>query len=644
MPVRFMTNSEPVTPAATGSGERAWRRRFTFLTSLLTLCLIYAGSLVTSTGSGLSVPDWPTTYGENMFTFPVSRWVGGIFYEHSHRLLASLVGFLILVQAFWVGSRDRRVRAAAYAALAAVIAQGVLGGVTVLLGLSPLVSVLHGVLGQTLFALTVYIAYSQSRERETRLTEKPLSLESHTAVTRAALGATALVYLQLIFGAMMRHNGAGLAVPDFPLMGGRLVPLFDTEMFGVIDRMRFEMLLPPVTAGQIAIHLAHRAGAIAVAFGAVWVTRTVLRVAREDGRLVRHVVIFDALVFLQAALGALTIWSAKDVYLTSLHVVAGAALLGWSSLLVLRASRVGGASAGVPNAPEGPSSAIGDFVAGCWELSKPRLNLMVIVSAAIGYLFAGSGELDLGRFVTTLVGIGIAGAGASALNQYLERDYDAQMERTRLRPIPRGAMSPFGALLYGLAATLGGVFLLVGRVNLLAGFVILLTAFLYVLVYTPIKRLTWLNTSVGAIPGALPPVAGWAAATGELGAGALALFVVLFIWQHPHFFAIAWMHRRDYAAGGFRMLPVVEPDGASTFRLISIFSILLGGAAALVPAMAGELGAVYVCGALVLGAGIFAFGLAADRSRSVESARRLFRASLAYIPALLFFAILDSLI
>jgi protoheme IX farnesyltransferase len=209
------------------------------------------------------------------------------------------------------------------------------------------------------------------------------------------------------------------------------------------------------------------------------------------------------------------------------------------------------------------------------ELAKPRIVSMVLITTGIGYFLGGSGIPGWGHLLMTLVGTGLAAGGAAALNNYLERDTDTRMQRTRQRVLPSGRMEPGLALTYGVTLVLGGVSLLVWSVNLLAGFLVLLTAFLYVLVYTPLKRITWLNTPIGAIPGALPPMVGWAAATGELSAGAWILFGILYTWQHPHFYAIAWMFREDYRAAGFQMLSVVDPSGRRLFRQAIIFSVAL---------------------------------------------------------------------
>ena len=276
-----------------------------------------------------------------------------------------------------------------------------------------------------------------------------------------------------------------------------------------------------------------------------------------------------------------------------------------------------------------------------WELTKPRIAFLVLVTAALGFFWGGQGIHAPLIFCCLLVGTGLTTCGSSVLNQYLERDVDGLMKRTRNRPLPAGRVKPGAALSMGFALVLGGVFFLLFTAGLLTAFLALLSAFLYVVVYTPMKRQNWLNTSLGAVPGALPPVGGWTAATGSIDPGAVVLFLILFAWQHPHFYAIAWIFRDDYRRGGFKMLPVVEPDGNSTcwqvmgyLVLLLIFSVL--------PSFMGLTGSFYLVGALVLGTLFLASGLALSCSRSVTSARRLLKASVLYLPLLLVLSVVDA--
>jgi cytochrome c oxidase assembly protein subunit 15 len=289
--------------------------RFAVATAAATLGLIFAGGLVTSTESGLSVPDWPTTYGWNMFTFPVSKWVGGIRFEHTHRLIASGVGFLTILLAIALARREPRrwVRRLGYAALAVVVAQGLLGGITVLFLLPTGVSVAHACLAQTFFCLVVTIAVVTSPRWKDRVVAGPRMLFAANPVARAAAAAGIAVFLQLLVGAVMRHTKAGLAIPDFPLAFGRLVP--------------------SIHSFPVAIHFVHRVGALVVA---VLVAVCVVRAFRS-GRpgLKRFSVLLGALVLVQIGLGGLTVLTQKSVAITTAHVAAGALILGGTLVLGL---------------------------------------------------------------------------------------------------------------------------------------------------------------------------------------------------------------------------------------------------------------------------------------------------------------------
>jgi len=275
-------------------------------------------------------------------------------------------------------------------------------------------------------------------------------------------------------------------------------------------------------------------------------------------------------------------------------------------------------------------------------LTKPRVVLMVLVTTFVGFHVAAVGPSDPLRLMHTLIGTGLAAAGALALNQFLERDVDGRMERTRRRPLPDKRLRPTEALGFGLALTVAGVVYLGAAVNRVSAVVVAVTAASYLLVYTPLKRQSSLCTVFGAIPGALPPVTGWVAARGEFGVGAWVLFGILFLWQLPHTLAIACVYRKDYARADLRMLPVMDPDGGSTGRQVVINCLALF-AVGLLPALVGMAGSVYFFGALVLGAAMLASGLGLAVGRSLADARRLVYASLVYLPALFVLMAVDKL-
>jgi protoheme IX farnesyltransferase len=267
------------------------------------------------------------------------------------------------------------------------------------------------------------------------------------------------------------------------------------------------------------------------------------------------------------------------------------------------------------------------------ELSKPRITLMVTLTALVGYVLAARGRIAAPHLAATLVGTALVAAGASALNMLLERRTDALMLRTRMRPLPSGRLRPAEALACGLALTSTGLFALAWLAGPLAALVALVTWASYLFLYTPLKTRTSLSTVVGAFPGALPPVIGWAASRGALEPGAFVLFAILFLWQIPHFLAIAWIYREDYARGGLPMLPVLDPDGRITGRQAVANSLALL-VVSLTPTAAGLAGTLYLAGAVVLGLGLLAVALRAAAARDARAARALFLASLVYLPAL----------
>jgi protoheme IX farnesyltransferase len=270
-----------------------------------------------------------------------------------------------------------------------------------------------------------------------------------------------------------------------------------------------------------------------------------------------------------------------------------------------------------------------DYVA----LAKPRLNVLVVVSALAGYAMAGGDNGRLALVLATLAGTGLVAGGASAFNQLIERRTDGLMKRTRLRPLPDGRLGPPEAAIVAAALSLAGLLILAVGANPLAAAVALTTLLTYAVVYTPLKLRTSFATVVGAIPGALPPVIGWAAARGALSEGAWVLFGIVFLWQLPHFLAIAWIYRDDYAKAGFPMLPVIEPDGRSTGRQAALYAAALLPLS-LAPTLLGMTGQVYFAGALVLTLAFAGLSVRFAATRSIPDARLLFFASIIYLPLL----------
>ena len=290
-----------------------------------------------------------------------------------------------------------------------------------------------------------------------------------------------------------------------------------------------------------------------------------------------------------------------------------------------------------------PGNSVPSLLRDYAELTKLRVTTLIVMTAWCGYFFgahrAGVSWLSLGLF-HSLLGIGLVSSGTAALNEVIEHDVDARMRRTAMRPLPAQRMSLLHAAVVGVTAAIGGSIYLGVFTNPLTGLLTLLTSVVYLAAYTPLKKVSPICTFVGAFPGAMPGVLGWTAARGHLEWGTLVLFAILFIWQFPHFFSIAWLYREDYAQGGIRMLPVVEDDGRSTARRILIYSLLLIPISIL-PSFFGMAGKIYLVGAILLGLGLLYFGmrlaflsLPLGSAPSKMRARHVLQATVIYLPLL----------
>ena len=289
---------------------------------------------------------------------------------------------------------------------------------------------------------------------------------------------------------------------------------------------------------------------------------------------------------------------------------------------------VDAASISLPSARRS-SGLLGDYVA----LTKPRLNFLVVATSAAGYYLGGPGSADVMAMTQAVAGTALVAGGAAALNQLYERDTDALMRRTRLRPLPDGRVAPADARIFGIALSVAGLVLLAARTNWLATGLALATILVYLIVYTPMKRRTSLATLVGAVPGALPVLIGWTASHGSIALGGATLFAIVFLWQIPHFMAIAWLYRDDYGKAGFPMLPVIDPQGRRAGRQAVLYAAALVPVS-LVPTFAGISGTAYFVSALVLGVALLVLAVRFAATRSDGSARALFLGSITYLPLL----------
>ena len=283
------------------------------------------------------------------------------------------------------------------------------------------------------------------------------------------------------------------------------------------------------------------------------------------------------------------------------------------------------------------ATSVGDYLA----LTKPRLNFLVVATSAAGYYLGSTGSVDMVSMAEAVAGTALVAGGAAVLNQLYERDTDALMRRTRMRPLPAGRVGPNDALVFGLALSAAGLALLAARANWLSAGLALATLITYLAIYTPMKRRTPLSTIVGAVPGALPALIGWTASRGRIDLSGAALFAIVFCWQLPHFMAIAWLYREDYSRAGFPMLPVIDPDGKRAGKQAVYWGFLLV-LASLEPTFSGLAGNAYFAVALLLGVALFWLAVRFASARNEATARALFYGSITYLPLLWIAMIADK--
>ena len=286
--------------------------------------------------------------------------------------------------------------------------------------------------------------------------------------------------------------------------------------------------------------------------------------------------------------------------------------------------------------PSPATSQLGAF----FELTKPRITFLILVSTALGFYLGSQGEINSNQFAVTIIGTFLLAGGAGAINHFVEKDLDKLMDRTQSRPIPAGIISSKSALFFGVSISIFGFIILATLVNHLTAILGLITVLLYIFVYTPLKKITWLNTTIGAIPGAMPALGGWAASANELDPNAWILFSILFLWQHPHFYAIALMCKEDYEKAGFQMLPVIEKESNRTNRQIMWHAFLLIPVS-LFFVVTGVLGEIYFWGASALGIGYLVSGIPLLKETTVDNAKFLLKISVIYLPALLVVIFID---
>ena len=609
-------------------------QKLALLTLATALALVTIGVIVRATDSGLGCPDWPFCYGQLLppADDPMA-WI-----EWTHRTVAAVIGFEILGLAF-LALRDHRGRGSivwpTLGAVALVGFQAWLGRETVRLGNTGESVTAHLAAAMILVGLLVYLAVRAGH---------PARLGPGSGSQRftilAAFGA-AVTFALLLFGSHVTATDSALVFPDWPLMGGSLVP--------------------PLT-DVTTVHVLHRWVAALVGAIVLVIAIVAWRTQRDRPGVVRLAVGSAVLFAIQIGIGGAQVLTRLEAWTQTLHLALGAVI--WAMLAALTATswyvaRVASvAPAGDEPGYSSGARSTGDTVRAYIALTKPRIielllvttvPAMVLATRALPGATAAVNWVDWGGLVFwTMLGGTLAAGSANAINCYLDRDIDLLMTRTRRRPLPAHQVDPERAVLFGLVLGVISFVVMAWFVNLLAAFLTLLAIAFYVVVYTILlKRTTTQNIVIGGAAGALPPVIGWAAVTGDVGVPALLLFALVFYWTPPHFWALSLRIRKDYAAAGVPMLPVVKGIPETT-RQIGLYTVLMVAISLVLWAVA-RMGAIYLVAAIALGA-IFlwqAYGLwrrGASEEASTVGAIRLYRYSISYL-SLLFAAIaIDALV
>ena len=579
-------------------------KSLSFLTIILTFILVNLGGYVHNTGSSLACPDWPLCFGQ---VFP--RMEGGILIEHSHRLLASVVGFLTILLVFFSyknlkGSEHAKTRKFSVYLLLMVIMQGVLGGLTVIYRLPTLVSTSHLGLSMIYFCSLIYFHHLVSPRDVVR--------KSKTKSRFELLLAALLVYLQMLIGALMRHLGVGAACG----VGYKhSFKCFDINNWGA-------GWIP--TSPQAMLNATHRYFAIIVALTLFVVCIRFLKKSFSHNALSKKwFVIPMVVVVAQVLLGVMTIGTHLGELTTTLHLGGAALLLAftWKAFLEMGEIEDGGSQ----------------FISDLFSLTKPRLSMMVVFTSTLGLCLA-PGSISLKTAIISVLSTALVVAGACSLNCYLEVDVDGKMDRTSDRPLPNQRMNPNIALLMGILFVSIFNGLLYHYVNSITALLGIIATLIYVVIYTPLKKKSPTALYVGAIPGAIPPLMGWTSVTGSIDWPGLSLFLILFFWQIPHFLSITFFRLEDYRAAGIKVFPLVRGIKKAKMNLFLTTIFLVGFS--LLPLLLGvaETGSAYII--VVLGAAFIAlaargFQLGESGEEFVKWSRTYFYGSLVYLPGVL---------
>ncbi|CAN5169136.1 heme o synthase [soil metagenome] len=607
--------------------------RLALVTAATTYLLVVIGAIVRGTGSGMGCPDWPLCHGQLVPPLgDTAAWI-----EWVHRTVAAVVGLLVLAVAFVALRHHRANRSIVLASLAAVGLTGLqawLGKITVDTGNAGEWVTAHLAAAMLLLALLTFIFI------RSRYTDALPARGASQQLTLLLAFTAASVYALILFGAHVTATGASLVFPDWPLFRGQFLPTFsESPQLAALEMSHFLHRSVAAVVGVIVLL------ALAVAWRAV-------RRRGEQGATPRSQATLGlvagaaALYAVQVIVGALQIWTTLASWAVALHLALGAAIWAMFVAAVLVSyfeartavvpSGHGAAPSETAREPTGLRDRVGAYIA----LTKPRIIELLLVTTLPAMVLAARGLPPLDLMLWTLVGGSLAAGGANAINCYLDRDIDELMTRTRRRPLPAHAVDPENALVFGLALGVISFAVMAFLVNLVAAFLTLVALAFYVIVYTMLlKRTTPQNIVLGGAAGALPPVIGWAAVTGDITLPALLLFAIVFYWTPPHFWALSLRLRRDYEAAGVPMLPVTHGVPETT-RQIGLYTVLMV-ALTLVFFVAARMGLVFLGGTLVLGGLFLMQALAMWRDGTDARAVRLYRYSISYLTALFGLIVLD---
>ncbi len=593
------------------------RYRYLLLSaSILTFLLIVMGGIVRVTDSGLGCPDWPTCYGHFIPPPQLSSWI-----EWFHRLIAALTTPFILASAivgWWKYRAIRWISRPVLIAVGFLVVEITLGAITVLTEVPPQIVAVHLGVAMTILGLMITATVTAFSRRQNPALPDSLSFKSRFG--RLTLWTLGIIFVVLVSGALVVGSDSSAACTGWPLCNGMIFPV----------------------TYQQWIHMTHR---FIVGLSAILVLVVVVRAwrgQRSPAAILPAASIFGTLYLAQAYLGALFTTRAVPVFLLSLHEATAAAV--WSSAVILVVvTGLAGRSDEEERLEVARGFNLRQHARDLFLMTRPIVVALLLVTA-YGGMVVGMRQLPPFELAFwTLLGGALAAGGAQAVNMYVDRDIDLLMQRTAKRPLPAGRLTPAEGLAWGLGLCIASVYIVAGFVNWLAALLTLAGIIYYVVIYTlGLKRISVQNIVIGGGAGALPPLAGWAAATGRLDLEAAILFVLVFLWTPPHFWALAIVRLKDYARAGVPMMPVVRGE-AITRQRIMLYAAVLVVASLLLP-LFGMTGIIYLVGAVALGAWLLAAAWKVWRGDGNKVAWTLYRVSSMYLAFLFAALIADALL